>query len=241
MDAGIPVEQPHSTREIAFRLALGDWPDRGVRITTEHPIDRGATRLTFLIEMRVETRARAFSLSIPPTDFTRWHGYSLDLYGVAVSNVPDGNGHPYWIFFPAPTSTEPPLPVQLWRMWAQYRNSPVFAEILWIPSDRPRQAIKGPGTRLLDPKECEQARRGLDLFHHIEDVRRKEKTRDDAQKSLVDAVCQLSEEGRKITRTALSERLVVSLSAVDKRLQRAGWSLRDLERMWIERAPRRGL
>jgi len=105
------------------------------------------------------------TMDLDDADLRAWDGYSLEVFAMDVpDDLPGSEGRLVWTMNwrdegMAPSHT---LPV---RQWARYGASPVYAELLWLPGDKPRAAIQGDVERASGP-DLTKAKAGVGLLRH---------------------------------------------------------------------------
>jgi len=158
------MDAPLSNERFIANLALGiEHPGPGVKVATVGP-SRG--RRVEMLTTPHGVVPRNGALVLEDAEANAWQGYRLELFGTELSSL----GHPA----PppgVPTITlyddvaDASLTLLLWRQWARYENSPLRAELLWLPT-----GFAGYSIRVLEPdatysrKAAEAAFQGLTLL-----------------------------------------------------------------------------
>ena len=228
---------PLSSERLIADLALGRLPPVGVRIVTTSPIDRAKPTIDLQLLAVGETPHGLAGLrgtpnppiTLTPSERTRWHGYTIELYGFADATVRDDNPWALWHFA---DPDGPTLTVQIWRARVRYKGSNVSGQLLWLPTRGEDESFQIVGPYPYQDDDLLRARRGIDLLRHIDQTRRNEERRQAARDRLSVAIEQLVARNTKLSRGALAEVLMCTEENVDKLCQQAGWARKDLEERW---------
>jgi hypothetical protein len=146
----LPLPAPLPSDYINYILAGEPFPPSlfGVHLRTVEPISSTRTSMLTTLVIATETEPIPIdflsTLTMTTEEANRWRGCHVWLSGFCSSDDPLPPGAPTWRIDDPPALAES-VNVVLVRQQAQHDNSPLWAEIVWLPNNStgPQATIRG--------------------------------------------------------------------------------------------------